>query len=184
MFYKPVIYLYPQQPTQVDVTLTPPNASFTQTIPAYNTGWHVLAQPNGQLKNLADDKTYPYLFWEAMERNPWPEAKEGFVVARGDLEDFLREKLAFMGLISIEYEEFIEFWAPLLAQNEYSLITFAGEEYSARFPLEITPKPDSMLRVFMVARPATGREKIATQTLKPFARNGFAVIEWGGTLLD
>ena len=180
---KPVIYLYPQRPTRVDVTLTLRNSYFTETIPAYNTGWHVLAQPNGQLTNLADGKTYPYLFWEAALRDPWPAPAEGFLVARDNLESFFREKLAYMGLIPAEYEEFIEFWLPLLSQNEHNLIYFAGEEYTSRYPLEITPAPDSLLRVFMVARPATGREKIAPQALKPFMRKGFAVVEWGGTIL-
>ena len=180
---KPAIYLYPQTPTQVNVTLTLRSGYFTQTIPAYGNGWHVLARPNGKLTNLADGKTYPYLFWEAMERAPWPETKEGFVVAREDLESFLREKLAYMGLIPAEYEEFIGYWLPILSQNEYSLIYFAGEEYTSRYPLEIIPAPDSLLRVFMVARAATGNENVPQQKLKPFARKGFAVIEWGGTIL-
>lgn len=180
--YKPVIYLYPPVPTQVDVTLTLRSASFTETIPAYNAGWHVLAQPSGRLTDLADGKIYPYLFWEAMEREPWPEATEGFVVQRGGLENFLREKLSYMGLIPVEYEEFIAFWLPMLSQNEYTLLHFAGEEYIGRYPLQITPEPDSTLRVFMIARPAAGDEKIVEQTLKPFTRKGFAVIEWGGTI--
>jgi len=181
---KPAIYLYPQNPTQVDVTLSLRSSYFAVTIPAYGNGWHVLAQPNGQLTNLADGKTYPYLFWEAMEHDPWPEAKEGFVVKRDDLEDFFREKLTYMGLIPVEYEEFIEFWLPILSQNEYSLIYFAGEEYTERYPLSITPAPNSLLRVFMVARAAKGGEKLPQQKLKPFERKGFAVIEWGGTILN
>ena len=181
--YKPVIYLYPKTPTQVDVSLTLRSSVFTKTIPPYNTGWHVLAQPGGTLTNLADGQTYPYLFWEAMERDPWPEATEGFLVHREDLAGFFREKLAYMGLIPAEYEEFIAFWLPMLQENEHNLIYFAGKEYTARYPLQITPAPDSTLRVFMIARPATGREKIAPQTLKPFTRKGFTVIEWGGTLL-
>jgi hypothetical protein len=184
MVYKPVIYLYPQRPTQVSVTLTLRQGDrFTETIPPYNTGWRVLARPDGQLTNLADGKTYPYLFWEAMERAPWPEAKEGSLVPRGDLASFFREKLAYMGLIPVEYEEFIAFWLPLLSQNEYTLIYFAGEEYTSRYPLEITPAPDSLLRVFMVAKPATGRENIPPQPLNPFTRKGFTAIEWGGTLI-
>jgi len=180
---KPAIYLYPRRPTCVTVTLTLRSSSFTETIPAYGTGWHVLARPNGKLTNLADGKTYPYLFWEAMERDPWPEPTEGFIVAREDLEDFLREKLAYMGLIPAEYEEFIDYWLPILEQNGYTLIYFAGEEYTDRYPLEISPAPDSMLRVFMVAKPAAGNENIPQQNLKPFERKGFTVIEWGGTML-
>lgn len=114
---------------------------------------------------------------------PWPEAKEGFLVARAELEGFFREKLAYMGLIPAEYEEFIDYWLPMLSQNAYTLIYFAGEEYTSRYPLTITPAPDSVLRVFMVARPGTGREKVAAQRLTPFTRKGFAVVEWGGTLL-
>jgi hypothetical protein len=168
---------------QVDVNLTLRDSYFTETIPAYNGGWHVFAQPNGTLTSLADGQTYPYLFWEAMTREPWPEPKEGFLVKRETLESFLRAKLAFLGLIPVEYEEFIEFWLPMLSQNAYTLIYFAGEEYTSRYPLTITPAPDSVLRVFMVARPATGREKVAAQRLNPFTRKGFAVVEWGGTLL-
>jgi len=179
---KPVIYFYPKTPMQVDVTLTLRSSYFTKTIPAYDTGWHVLAQPNGQLTNLADGKTYPYLFWEVIERDPWPETKEGFVVHRGNLESFFREKLAFMGLIPVEFEEFIEFWLPLLSRNEYSLIYFAGEEYTARYPLQITPAPDSLCRRCMAQSTATGRESIPPQPLQPFTRKSFAVIEWGGTL--
>ena len=179
---KPVIYLYPPRPTQMDVTLTPHGDTFTETIPHYNTGWRVLARPNGQVTNLADGKTYPYLFWESIGPPVVDDITEGFLVARDDLDAFLREKLAFMGLLPVEYEEFIEFWLPLLSRNAYSLIYFAGEEYTARFPLEITPAPDSVLRVFMVARPATGREKIAPQRLQPFTRKGFSVVEWGGSL--
>ena len=181
---KPAIYLYPTVPTRVGVLLETKGQRLTVTIPSYNTGWHVLAQPNGQLTNLTDGQTYPYLFWESIGSPVVEDIPEGFLVHRNDLEPFLREKLPFMGLIPAEYEEFIEFWLPLLSQHEYTLIYFAGEEYTSRFPLEITPAPDSMLRVFMVAKPATRQEKVAPQTLRPFTRQGFAVIEWGGTLLE
>ena len=181
---KPVIYLYPERPMQVDVTLTPRNGYFTETVPAYGTGWRVLAQPDGTLTNFADGKEYPYLFWEGISHDPWPEFAQGFLVKREELEGFLRETLAYMGLIPAEYEEFIAFWAPMLARDEYHLIYFAGEEHAARYPLGITPAPDSLLRVFMVAKPAGGDEKIAPQALEPFRREGFAVIEWGGTVLE
>jgi len=180
---KPVIYLYPEQPTEVCVTLQLHGARFTETIPDYGEGWRVLAQPDGALINLADGKQYPYLFWEALPDTPWPQLQEGFIVARDDLSKFLDEKLAYLGLNDAEAEEFIEFWLPKLAGNAYTLIHFAGKDYEERFPLEISPAPDSLLRVFMVAKAAKGNERIAPQELIPFERTGFAVIEWGGTLL-
>jgi len=183
IFYKPVIYLYPEQPTEIAVTLQTHDAHFIETIPEYNGGWRVLAQPDGVLTDLSDGEQYPYLFWEAKLETPWPRPTEGFVVARDDLAGFLEEKLRFLGLNDAEAGEFIEFWLPRLAVNAYTLIHFSGEEYEARFPLEITPAPDCLLRVFMVARAAKGNERIASQALVPFERKGFMAIEWGGTIL-
>ena len=180
---KPVIYLYPEQPMEADVTLRLNGARFTETIPDYGDGWRVLAQPDGTLTNLADGKEYPYLFWEALPDTPWPKLTEGFIVARGDLPAFLAEKLRFLGLNDAEAGEFIEFWLPRLAVNAYNLIHFSGEYYDARFPLGITPTPDSLLRVFMVARSAKANERVTPQTLVPFERTGFAAIEWGGMIV-
>jgi hypothetical protein len=181
--YKPVIYLYPEQPMEVSVTLEPRGAHFIETIPDYGAGWRVLAQPGGTLTNLADGKEYPYLFWEAAHDAPWPKLTKGFIVARDDLAGFLNEKLAYLGLNDAEAGEFIEFWLPKLLPNEYTLLHFAGKEYGERFPLQVSPTPDSLLRVFMVARAAAGSERISPQELVPFERKGFAMVEWGGTIL-
>ena len=181
--YKPVIYLYPEQPTQVDVTLQTRDAHLIESIPEYGAGWHVLARPDGTLTNLADGGEYPYLFWEAALETPWPRPREGFVVARDDLAGFLDEKLRFLGLNGAEAGEFIEFWLPKLAANEYSFLHFAGKDYTDRFPLDVSPAPDSLLRVFMVASAAQKGERVTAQKLVPFERKGFAVVEWGGTML-
>ena len=181
--YKPVIYLYPEQPTEVSVTVQPRGAHFIETIPDYGAGWRVLAQPDGTLTDLADGEQYPYLFWEASLDTPWPQLKDGFVVARADLAGFLREKLAYLGLNQAEADEFIAFWLPKLAGNAYTLIHFEGAYYDGRFPLGISPAPDSLLRVFMVARAASRYERVAPQALVPFERHGFAAVEWGGMVL-
>jgi len=183
IFYKPVIYLYPERPTEINVTLQTHGAHLIESIPDYGEGWRVLAQPDGKLIDLAGGGEYPYLFWEAALDAPWPRPEEGFIIAREDLAGFLDEKLRFLGLNDAETGEFIEFWLPKLARNAYSLIHFSGADYGERFPLEISPSPDSLLRVFMVARAARGNERVAPQTLQPFERRGFAAVEWGGTIL-
>ena len=183
ILYKPVIYLYPEQPMGVGVSLQTRGAHLVESIPAYGDGWRVLAQPGGTLTDLAGGGDYPYLFWEAALDTPWPRPTEGFVVARDDLAGFLNEKLHYLGLNDAEADEFIGFWLPQLAVNEYTLIHFAGEDYAERFPLEITPAPDSLLRVFMVARAAKAGQRAVPQALVPFERSGFAVIEWGGMIL-
>jgi hypothetical protein len=68
-----------------------------------------------------------------------------------------------------------------MLQNEYNLIRFARQEYTEEYPLKVSPSPDSMLRVFMVWKEATGNETITSQVLPQFDRQGFTVIEWGGT---
>ncbi len=175
---KPVIYLYPQEETTCTVTLDYP--SFTYTYPAYNGGWQVTAYPDGRLINLADGSEHYYLFWEGNKRIQW-DFESGFVVKGSDTEAFLREKLAYLGLTPREYNDFITYWVPRMQGAEYNLITFAGEQYEQLAPLTITPAPDSVLRVHMVYRSLNEPVEIPTQQLQPFSREGFTVVEWGGT---
>ena len=145
--YKPVIYLYPKTPT--DCTVTVDSVKFTYTFPSYDNGWRVTAYPDGRLVNKADGTEHYYLFWEGNMRAVWDFSK-GFVVKGAETEQFLREKLAYMGLTPREYNDFITYWVPRMQDAPYNLITFAGERYEAAAPLTVTPKPDSVLRVFMV----------------------------------
>ncbi|MDF3003970.1 MAG: hypothetical protein K0S22_442 [Oscillospiraceae bacterium] len=179
--YKPVIYLYPKTPT--DCTVTVDDVKFTYTFPTYDNGWRVTAYPDGRLVNKADGAEHYYLFWEGNMRVVWDFSK-GFVVKGAETEQFLREKLAFMGLTPREYNDFITYWVPRVQDAPYNLITFAGERYEAAAPLTVTPKPDSVLRVFMVYKALDAPVEIPEQTLKPFERKGFTVVEWGGTNAD
>lgn len=67
------------------------------------------------------------------------------------------------------------------ADNPYNLITFQTDAYTERAKLQVTPEPDSVLRVFMAYRPLEQPIKIEEPILENFERRGFAVIEWGGT---
>lgn len=175
---KPVIYLYPQTPTDCTVAVDGPE--FTYTYPAYDNGWRVTAYPDGRLVNKADGTEHYYLFWEGDVRVAWDFSK-GFVVKGADTEQFLREKLAYMGLTPREYNDFITYWVPQMHGAAYNLITFAGAQYEALAPLTVTPKPDSVLRVHMVFKALDAPVDIPGQVLTPFERKGFTVVEWGGT---
>lgn len=177
---KPVIYLYPEQTTDVTVTLGYPEEYLTYTYPAYNGGWQVRAEPDGTLTNLKDGTQHYYLFWEGDKKVDW-NLSEGFVVKGAETEAFLREKLAFMGLLPREYNDFITYWVPEMSQNPYNLISFSTEQYEALAPLEISPAPDSMFRVHMVYKGLQQSIKILPQTLVPWERSGFAAVEWGGS---
>lgn len=174
---KPVIYLYPEQETAVSVSLNY-DGTLTATYPAYENGWHITAEPDGTLYDEAGNE-YSYLFWEG-ESKPDYDFSKGFCVAGADTADFLREKLAEIGLTPREYNEFIVYWLPKMQENPYNLISFQSERYTDTAKLDIDPEPDSVLRVFMAWKPLSKPQTIEPQTFTPFARDGFAVVEWGG----
>ena len=178
---KPVIYLYPEKEQEVNVKLDL-DGKFTFTYPEYNNGWNVTAKPDGTI--ISDGKEYSYLFWEGLMPTFKPDFKEGFVVKGSDSAEFLRETLSQMGLTPKEYNEFIVYWAPKLQENEYNKIYFAEDDYTDEAKLEINPKPDSILRVFMVYEKADENTILPKQEIKPFERKGFTVVEWGGYLAE
>lgn len=168
MVGKPVIYLYPQETTNVEVKLDF-NGELIATYPNYNNGWSVTAEPDGTLTNQTDGREYSYLFWEGLYDHNW-DLSTGFVVRGKDTIAFLQEKLAKLGLTPREYNEFIVYWYPLMKDNPYNLIHFAGKEYTDAAPLTITPTPDSLPRVFMVYKPVTEKIEIPEQSLASFER--------------
>lgn len=176
---KPVIYLYPEQPTDVSVRLDY-QGKFTYTYPAYNDGWQVTAYPDGRLVNKADGSEHYYLFWEGSGQFDW-DFSSGFCVPGPETEGFLRKVLPQTGLLPREYNDFITYWVPRMQHNRYNLIHFAGEPYERIAPLTVTPSPDAILRVHMVYRPLASPVELPPQTFEPFERNGFTVVEWGGS---
>ncbi len=183
---KPVIYLYPEKTMNIKVELDF-QGEIIADYPDYNpaiSGWDVIAYVDGRLINKADNKEYSYLFWEGNPKNIYNfDLSHGFIVEGRDTKWFLQEKLSEIGLTPKEYNEFIVYWYPLMKNNTYNLIHFAGKKYTDTAPLTITPEPDSMLRVFMVFKPLDEPIEIKPQEITPFKRNGFTVVEWGGTEL-
>ena len=174
---KPVIYLYPEQKTAVSVSLDYAG-TLTANYPTYENGWPVTAEPDGTLYDKNGNE-YSYLFWEGEDKTDYAFSK-GFCVAGADTADFLREKLAEIGLTPREYNEFIVYWLPKMQDNPYNLISFQSETYTDAAKLDIDPTPASVLRVFMAWKPLSKPQTIEPQTFTPFARDGFTVVEWGG----
>jgi hypothetical protein len=177
---KPVIYLYPTKEQQVSVKLNF-DGKLTCTYPTYKNGWNVTAFPDGKIINNDDGKEYSYLYWEGETKDAKWDLSKGYVIKGEDTKDFLQEKLSQMGLTPKEYNEFIVYWLPLMQENKYNLITFQSEAYEKTATLEISPKPDSILRVFMAFKPIKRPINIKAPVIKPFERKGFTVVEWGGT---
>lgn len=181
MVAKPIIYLYPETITEVSVKLGHPN-KLTTSYPHYTDGWNILAEPNGDLTDLATNRRLYALYWEG-HQGAFNMTNEGFIVPGSKTSEFLEEKLAILGLNEREAEEFIVYWLPILEQNEYNYVRFAtAEEIEDYMPLQITPTPDTVIRVLMITRPLEQPMSLTEQTLPQTpSRTGFTVVEWGGT---
>ncbi len=176
---KPVIYLYPESPNEVSVTLTL-EGQLTCTYPDYGKGWQgFTAHPDGTLI-FPDGKEYYCLYWEGMQTAEW-DFSTGFCVKGEDTAAFLEWALAAQGLTPREANEFIIYWLPLMQNNPYNVISFQTDAYTSTAVLEITPTPDSLLRVMMAYYPSDEAVEIAPQEFEGFERNGFTVVEWGGS---
>ncbi len=101
---KPVIYLYPQEETEVTVHLSY-DGQFTCTYPAYKDGWTVTAAPDGTLTDGVG-RAYYCLFWEGISSQDW-DLSRGFCVRGGDTAAFLEEALDQLGLTDREANEFL-----------------------------------------------------------------------------
>ena len=179
---KPVIYLYPEEETRVQVKLDF-NGTLTSTYPAYENGWDVLAKPDGTLTDPVTGREYYCLFWEG-ETNVAYDMTEGFVVAGSNTEAFLEKTLKTLGLTDKEANEFIIYWLPRMEGNPYNLITFQQEIYTDNAQLTVEPAPDTVLRVFMAYKPLENMIRILPQKLQTVQREGFTLVEWGGAELS
>jgi hypothetical protein len=177
---KPIIYLYPQEKTELTVTLGKPE-NLTCSYPEYKDGWNVIANPDGTLVDKENGRELYSLYWEGLQTEP-VNMEEGFVVKGTDTAKFLEEKLAILGLTDKEAEEFIVYWLPELQNNEYNYIRFATiEEINANMPLDFSVNPDTLIRVLMQYKPLDEKIEVREQKLETPARNGFVAVEWGGT---
>jgi len=205
---KPVVYLYPAQPTDVSVQFQIP-VQFTKDIPKYAGSWQVRAYPNGSLVNLkpqftdcqqfsieqrgseyakqaCQNNTYPYLYWagNVIFRN-YPITTSGWIVEQKELSSFLNEKLTETGLNDKERNDFTSYWlADMLEKNApyYRVSFLQTNDLNSLFPMTVNPNPNTIFRLFLDYSPLM--EKPLTlpepQTLNKLVRNGFTLVEWGG----
>jgi hypothetical protein len=136
-------------------------------------------------KKACEDNKYPYLYWGGNVANKYPDVHEGFVIKRTELKSFIEKTLTGAGFNKKERNDFIEYWVPqmLRKDGEYFRISFMTTGVLNTFiPMKVTPKPDSIYRIFMDWEPLT---KVPSQALFPqvlpkIKRDGFTLIEWGG----
>lgn len=186
---KPVIYLYSKNLVHASVSLSHPGMTF-QYPACKNDTWHVRVDETG-IKDENNNKSYPYLFWEATTNNLQFNSNHqnelvGFIVKTDTLVQFLESALNELGLNDKEQTDFITYWVPSMLIKKYALIQFLiDDDYNQNIaPLNVNPKPDSMRRIFMqfslMNEVSQINFSIVKQNLPKFNRSGFTLIEWGG----
>lgn len=93
----------------------------------------------------------------------------------------LEDALDKLGLTRREANEFIVYWLPLMEQNPYNIISFQTDIYTDAAQLNVNPAPDTLIRVFMAWQASETAVDLPEQELTAPERNGFTVVEWGGT---
>ncbi|EAY07494.1 hypothetical protein TVAG_499820 [Trichomonas vaginalis G3] len=180
---KPVIYLYPKEEIDVKVNIKVNDGVFSFVYPSFDEGstWNVKASPTGEINHRG--KKLRYLFWETLFY-PNLQMDKGFVIKGKDSVEFFEEKLKFMNLNDSEICDFVTYWCPKLAAYNYLKIYFQLENFDEMCPLCVDPKPDNINRVFFAALPLQTPCDVEPQDLPRFKRDGFTVIEWGGTIVS
>ena len=175
---KPVEYLYPTRETTVRVTV---GADVVKSAPVYGDGWTVKASPSGQLEEHG--ATYGSLYWEGYALRAFPAITEGTVVPRPEAAAVLAAQSRTLGLSPAEASAFLAFWAPRIPNSpciEISWLTTATLDQL--LPLTVTPRPTTMLRIFVVMRGVATDVSVPAEPLRGTVRRGFTLVEWGGLL--
>lgn len=183
---KPVIYAYSEQELTASIKLS--NASdLTFTYPAYDNGWNVKVSSKGIENN---GTTLPYLFWEASSDNLEFKTIDGIYNGAHINTDstiaYLENTLERIGLNSREQTDFITYWGPRIQEHNYATIQFLiDEEYDNSIcQLIVEPKPDAIKRVYLLFEGSDSenpRFVLQSKSYEGFERNGFTLLEWGGT---
>ncbi|HSX40857.1 MAG TPA: hypothetical protein VLF68_04570 [Candidatus Saccharimonadales bacterium] len=182
---KPVIYLYPQHDTVVNVKLDIPGTVIVSD-PKYpdQTGWqNVLAHPDGTLEY--QNKTYHELFYEtAVTKKVTPQT--GLLVSSKDLQTSLTTLTSRLGLLPNEQKEFMEYWMPKLNKLNapYIFVSVLTQQQKDSIDhVDISPKPDVFIEMLFVFKPLTSLTSLTPLTLPTTPKRvGFTAVEWGGTI--
>lgn len=178
--FKPIIYIYPEEELEVNIKLKN-KEKLTCTYPKYENEWKVMASPNGDLIDLKTNRKLYALYWEGLNTNK-QKFEEGFIVEGEKTIKFLEEKLEILGLNEREAEEFIIYWLPQMEHNKYNYVRFETiDEINENMPLEINPKPETLIRINMVFKPLRKPIKIKEQQIEKVTRKGYTIVEWGGS---
>jgi len=179
--YKPNIYLYADN--EVDVTVDfMQEELLTVTIPQYINEWNATVHGDGSL--TCEGTEYDFLFYESKALRELVTKESGWLVKADEREERLLDILSQYDFNEKETSDFMEFWMDKLEPGvDYIMYPQITEYVDAQMPVEITPMPDSITRLWFGFEQYTG-QNVEIPVAESITREGFTVVEWGGFLLD
>lgn len=183
--YKPNIYIYASEETEVTVTFAKPEL-LTQTIPDYSGRWTVTADADGTLTD-ADGQTYGYLFYESVTSPALFQTAEGWRIPAETRRESFEQILTELNFSEREIADFTEFWVEKLDPGvDYIMYPQNTARVDRAMPIEISKKPASLERIWFAFAVDDGRE-VGTAGGYALSRGGrdcpYYVVEWGGLIL-
>ena len=176
---KPAVYIYPNAPGRFTVELgLGRDVRLTASDPVYGEGWDVFIDEGGRI-----DDTHDYLFYELGMPSPNLRA-EGWCLDGADLSAELADLVARHGLNEAETAAFVDYWEERLPDSPYWLaLPVVGADLDRWATLDVTPAPESVLRLWIFFRPSAEEVSLPAPVVAPFTREGTTVVEWGGGVL-
>ncbi|KAL1720259.1 hypothetical protein EV715DRAFT_272119 [Schizophyllum commune] len=223
---KPILYVFSPRPVEATVRLSLTrdwslSAIYLSVPIADKDGgqtleWKVQTRADGTLHELNTGLDVSYLFWEAFPPSSpvLGQAREVFrpgvtgvsnedsvLLPVADVTPYLDKVLAALGLHVEARTSFITYWLPDMLKHTHVALRFLDQvAYAHAAPLDVSPEPDVVTRIFMLfrgvnevelgewegaqakaAEPAEmWREVVGVDLEETLDENLFRVIEWGG----
>lgn len=181
--YKPNIYIYGEEGTELSVTFDTPQL-LTTTIPEYNDTWDVALEEDGQLTvdGLSD---FDFLFYESVTLPELLQDESGFVINADTREEQFREIMTEYGFNETETDDFVEFWMEKLEENvDYVMYPQLTEAVDIAMPITVEAEEefDSYYRIwfYFVNVAEVDMAAVSEPEIVPVEHDGFTLIEWGG----
>lgn len=110
------------------------------------------------LYDINRNRNFSYIFWEAQTNDhssclfsEYLSKNKKYLFLKNEIEDKLDLLLRSKGLNEVESQDLITYWLPNFFEKDYITVTFFDENlYNQYANLEITPKPQKTIRIFLL----------------------------------
>lgn len=173
--YKPNIYIYPTEQTNLCVKIEfPLGGEVVESIPEYDDRWCVNVQPGGLI-----DNQYSYLFYESKQPDIF-QYKEGWCIAQNKLKSFFENNLQQYNFSQQEITDFTDYWISRLKTSSFYLIyPQTNEIIDKAIQLDFSVQPDNIGRLFYAIAGTSEAQILKAPEKKSIDRKDFYVMEWG-----